>query len=124
MVDDAVHAMISPATRCCEDEGRARCSPRDSSPRRRVVLLTVVSLVPIAVLATSSIVVASNEVTSVVNKQVQTTAAVSDADMELTCIVEGVEGVEGVGAALRQANLGLRGCDHACPGRRTGPLPV
>lgn len=40
-------------------------------------MVTVVALVPITVLATSSIVLASNQVTIVVNKQVQTTAAVS-----------------------------------------------
>jgi PAS domain S-box-containing protein len=42
-----------------------------------VVSLTVVALVAIILLASVSIVVASNQVTSVVNKQVRTTAAVS-----------------------------------------------
>ena len=41
------------------------------------MLLTVVALAPVALLAVSSIVLASNQVTSVVNEQVQTTAAVS-----------------------------------------------
>jgi PAS domain S-box-containing protein len=48
-----------------------------SSPRRSVALLTVVALAAVALLAISSIVLASNQVTTVVNKQVQTTAAVS-----------------------------------------------
>jgi hypothetical protein len=47
------------------------------SPRRSVALLTVVALAAVALLAVSSIVLASNTVTRVVNKQVQTTAAVS-----------------------------------------------
>lgn len=42
-----------------------------------MVLWTIVALAPVALLAASSIVLASSQVTSVVNKQVQTTAAVS-----------------------------------------------
>jgi PAS domain S-box-containing protein len=42
-----------------------------------VVLLTVAALVPVALLATSSILLASHEVTSEVDKRVQATAAVS-----------------------------------------------
>jgi diguanylate cyclase (GGDEF)-like protein len=41
------------------------------------MLLAAVALVPVAILAISSIVLASNQVTSVVDKRVQTTAAVS-----------------------------------------------
>jgi hypothetical protein len=44
---------------------------------RNVVLLTMVTLLPVALLAAGSIELASNQVTSDVNKQVQTTAAVS-----------------------------------------------
>jgi PAS domain S-box-containing protein len=44
---------------------------------RTVVLVTVVALLPVALLSASSILLASRQVTSVVNKQVQTTAAVS-----------------------------------------------
>jgi diguanylate cyclase (GGDEF)-like protein/PAS domain S-box-containing protein len=44
---------------------------------RNVVLLTMVALLPVGLLAASSIELASNQVTSDVNKQVQTTAAVS-----------------------------------------------
>jgi two-component system sensor histidine kinase/response regulator len=44
---------------------------------RNLVVLTVVALLPVALLSASSIVLASRQVTSVVNKQVQTTAAVS-----------------------------------------------
>ena len=52
-------------------------SATSSSPRRRVAFLILVALVPVALLSASSIVLASNQVTSVVNKQVKTTAAVS-----------------------------------------------
>jgi Cache domain len=48
-----------------------------ASPRRSVFLLTVVALAVVALLAVSSIVLASDQVTSVVDKQVRTTAAVS-----------------------------------------------
>jgi PAS domain S-box-containing protein len=44
---------------------------------RNLVVLTVVALLAVALLSASSIVLASRQVTSVVNKQVQTTAAVS-----------------------------------------------
>jgi hypothetical protein len=47
------------------------------SPRRSVVVLTVVALGAVALLAVSSIVVASHELTKSVDKQVRTTAAVS-----------------------------------------------
>jgi diguanylate cyclase (GGDEF)-like protein/PAS domain S-box-containing protein len=52
--------------------GRSR-----TSPLRNVVVLTVVALLPVGLLAVSSIVLASNQVTGDVNKQVRTTAAVS-----------------------------------------------
>ena len=48
-----------------------------SASARRSVVLCLVALVPVAVLAVSSIVLASRQVTTVVDKQVQTTAAVS-----------------------------------------------
>ena len=48
-----------------------------SASARRSVVLCLVALVPVAVLAVSSIVLASRQVTSVVDRQVQTTAAVS-----------------------------------------------
>jgi PAS domain S-box-containing protein len=48
-----------------------------TSPRRSVISLTVVALAAIILLAAVSIVVASNQVTGVVDKQVRTTAAVS-----------------------------------------------
>ena len=48
-----------------------------SAARRSAVLLTVVALAAVALLAASSIVLASRQVTRAVNKQVQTTAAVS-----------------------------------------------
>jgi len=48
-----------------------------ASPKRSVVVLTVVALGAVALLAVSSIVVASHEQTSVVDKQVRTTATVS-----------------------------------------------
>jgi PAS domain S-box-containing protein len=51
--------------------------PLRASAWRRVVLLAAVALVPVAVLAASSIALASGQVTSVVNKQVQSTATVS-----------------------------------------------
>jgi PAS domain S-box-containing protein len=47
------------------------------SPLRNVVLLTVVALLPVGLLATSSIILASRQVTRVVNRQVETTSAVS-----------------------------------------------
>jgi len=50
-----------------------------ASPRRSAVLWTLLALVPVALLAATSIVLASNQVTSVVNKQVSTTAGVSAA---------------------------------------------
>jgi diguanylate cyclase (GGDEF)-like protein/PAS domain S-box-containing protein len=52
--------------------GRSRLSPI-----RYAVLMTVVALLPVGLLAASSIILASRQVTSDVNKQVQTTAAVS-----------------------------------------------
>ena len=42
-----------------------------------MVLLTIAALLPVGLLATSSLILASRQVTNVVNKQVQTTAAVS-----------------------------------------------
>src|SRR5277367_6640687 len=48
-----------------------------SAPLRNVVLLTVAALLPVGLLAASSIALSSRQVTSVVNKQVETTAAVS-----------------------------------------------
>ena len=48
-----------------------------ASPWRGAVLFTTLAFVPVAILAASSIVLASNQVSSVVDKQVQTTAAVS-----------------------------------------------
>jgi PAS domain S-box-containing protein len=50
-----------------------------ASPTRSVFLLTVVALAVVALLAVSSIVLALNQVTSVVDRQVRTTAAVSSA---------------------------------------------
>jgi hypothetical protein len=46
-------------------------------PKRSVAWLTAVALAAVALLAVSSIVLSSNQVTRVVNKQVQTAAAVS-----------------------------------------------
>ena len=48
-----------------------------ASPGRSVMLLSVVALAAVVMLAASSIVLASDQVTRVVDKQVQTTAAVS-----------------------------------------------
>jgi PAS domain S-box-containing protein len=48
-----------------------------TSALRNMVLLSLVALVPVALLATSSIVLASRQVTSEVDRQVQTTASVS-----------------------------------------------
>jgi diguanylate cyclase (GGDEF)-like protein/PAS domain S-box-containing protein len=47
------------------------------SPLRNAALLAVVALLPVGLLAASSIILASRQVTSDVNKQVQTTATVS-----------------------------------------------
>jgi PAS domain S-box-containing protein len=52
-------------------------SPSRASSIRNTVLLTLAALLPIALIAGSCIVLASNQVTTVVNKQVQTTASVS-----------------------------------------------
>ncbi len=50
---------------------------RRTSPLQNMVLLSVAALIPVVLLATFSIILASNQVTSDVNKQVRTTAAVS-----------------------------------------------
>lgn len=48
-----------------------------ASPRRRTIAMVAVALVPVILLAVGSIALASEQVTSVVEKQVRTTAAVS-----------------------------------------------
>lgn len=48
-----------------------------TSALRNIVLVSLVALLPVAFLSTSSIVLASRQVTSEVDQQVQTTAAVS-----------------------------------------------
>jgi diguanylate cyclase (GGDEF)-like protein/PAS domain S-box-containing protein len=98
------------------------------SPRRSVVVLTVAALGAVALLAVSSIVVASHEQTRVVDKQVRTTAAVSSVVIgqqtsDLVALVasyatrpslfSGVAAGKG-GAAVVEATLA--GLAHAVPG--------
>jgi len=58
-------------------KGRASMSRASRSSWRYVALLTVLALLPVALLAASSIVLASRQVTGEVNRRVQATAAVS-----------------------------------------------
>jgi two-component system sensor histidine kinase/response regulator len=98
------------------------------SPKRSVVVLTVVALGTVALLAASSIVVASREQTSVVDKQVRTTAAVSavvigQQTSNLVALVESYASrpslINGVAAGKRGAvavEANLTGLAQAVPG--------
>jgi PAS domain S-box-containing protein len=98
------------------------------SSLRNVVVLTVVALLPVALLAVSSIVLASNQVTSVVNKQVQTTAAVSSVVIgqqttDLVALVHSyatrpslVSGITAGAAGGAEVEANLASLAHAVPG--------
>jgi two-component system sensor histidine kinase/response regulator len=95
---------------------------------RNAVLLTVVALLPVGLLAVSSIALASKQVTSDVDKQVQTTAAVSAVVMgqqaaNLELLVQSYANrpslVTGVAAGAHggpSVELNLESLAHAVPG--------
>jgi PAS domain S-box-containing protein len=98
------------------------------SPLRNAVLLVIVALLPIGLLAASSILLASRQITNVVDKQVQTTAAVSavvigEQTSNLLALVHSyatrpslAEGVKDGHAGNRAVQGGLAGLAHALPG--------
>jgi PAS domain S-box-containing protein len=98
------------------------------SPRRSVALLTVVALGAIALLAVSSLVVASNQLTKVVDRQVRTTAAVSSVVIaqkttDLVALVHSyatrpslVAGVLTGPSGSREVQSDLTNLAHAVPG--------
>jgi two-component system sensor histidine kinase/response regulator len=95
---------------------------------RNAALLTVVALLPVGLLAVSSIALASKQVTSDVDKQVQTTAAVSAVVMgqqaaNLELLVQSYANrpslVTGVAAGAHggpSVELNLESLAHAVPG--------
>jgi len=98
------------------------------APWRKAVLLCVVALVPVGLLALSSIVLASDEVRSEVNKQVRATAAVSSVVVgdQTTDLVELVQsyatrpslaaGVAAGSTGGAQVETDLASLAHAVPG--------
>ena len=99
-----------------------------AATRRTAVLSTVVALVAVVVLGVSSIVLASRQVTSVVNKEVRATAAVSRVVIsqqiaDLTALVQSYatrpslsDGVAGGSAGAGVVQSTLASLAHAVPG--------
>jgi PAS domain S-box-containing protein len=95
---------------------------------RNVALLTVVALLPVGLLAASSIAIASHEVTRVVDKQVQTTAAVSavvvsETTSNLVALIDSyatrptmISGVAAGGTTNKLVQDNLSSLAHAIPG--------
>ena len=110
------------------------------SPVRNVALLTALALVPVGLLAASGIILASRQVTSVVNKQVETTATVSSVVIgqqtsDLVSLVHSYATrpslINGLGRGRRggaQVDANLAGLAHSVPGISatfiTSPLAV
>jgi diguanylate cyclase (GGDEF)-like protein/PAS domain S-box-containing protein len=99
-----------------------------ASPRRNVLLLSVVALGAVAALAISAIAVASRQQTAVVDRQVRTTAAVSavvigEQTSNLVALVQSYAGLPSLAGGLAHGRLGtpgveadLAGLAHAVPG--------
>jgi hypothetical protein len=98
------------------------------SSTRTIAALTLVALLPVALLAASSIILASRQVTNVVNKQVETTAAVSavvigEKTNNLLALVHSyatrpslVDGLSDGAAGGARVQFNLSGLAHAIPG--------
>jgi diguanylate cyclase (GGDEF)-like protein/PAS domain S-box-containing protein len=99
-----------------------------ASPRRNVLVLSVVALGAVAMLAVSAIAVASRQQTDVVERQVRTTAAVSavvigEQTSNLLALVQSYAGLPSLAGGLAGGRLGapaveadLAGLAHAVPG--------